>query len=136
MARSVLVVDDEVDNARVFRMVLEADGHVVLVAWDLDSARTMLAGEPSRLSAVLLDIFLPDGMGLDLLKELTRSRPTLPVVVMTAAAEPKWREAALGHGASLVLTKPFTVEQLEDTLGRVGLRDGRMAVCARCLEPA
>lgn len=136
MARSILVVDDEVDNARVFRMVLEAGGHVVLVAWDLGSARTILAGEPSRLGAVLLDIFLPDGTGLDLLKELSRSRPALPVVVMTAATEPKVREEALGYGASLVLTKPFTVEQLEDTLGRVGIPDGGSLRCARCLGQA
>lgn len=134
MASSILIVDDEVDNARVFRMVLEASGHVVLTAWDLGSARTMLAGEPSRLVAVLLDIFLPDGMGLDLLRELSRSRPALPVVVMTAAAEPRWRAEALGYGASVVLTKPFTVEQLEETLGQVGIRNGQPSV--RPHEPA
>lgn len=136
MASSILVVDDETDNALVFRMILEAIGHVVLVAWDLCSARTMLAGEPTRLGAVLLDVLLPDGTGLDLLKEITRSRPNVPVVVMTAATEPRWRQEALVNGAALVLTKPFTVEDLEGTLRAVGLEDGNHRLCAQCRATA
>jgi DNA-binding response OmpR family regulator len=94
----------------------------------------MHAGEPTRLGAVLLDIFLPDGTGLDLLKEMKRAQPKVPVIVMTAATEPRWRQEALGNGAALVLTKPFTLEDLERTLGAVGLENGTDRGCPRRVD--
>ncbi len=83
------------------------------LARTLGDARATLRDRATRLDAVLLDLHLPDGSGLDLLRELRGAAATraLPVVVLTAEGEDRVLREAEDLGASL-LTKPFSPSKL------------------------
>lgn len=83
------------------------------LARTLGNARAALAGAGGAVDALLLDLHLPDGSGLDLLAEL-RSAPAtrkLPVVVITAEGEDRVLDAARRLDAKLI-TKPFSPKKL------------------------
>jgi DNA-binding response OmpR family regulator len=106
----VLLVEDEAEMAVTLTDLLTQNQFVV------DHVRTLdLAGE-ALLSgvhdAVLLDRQLPDGDGLDFLKELRRMGKGIPVVVLTAHNMPRDRVSGLNFGADDYVGKPFLAEEL------------------------
>ncbi len=111
--RHLLVVDDEPHIGLLLRPHLEQLGYRVSLARTLGDARAALRDRATRLDAVLLDLHLPDGSGLDLLRELRGAAATraLPVVVLTAEGEDRVLREAEDLGASL-LTKPFSPSKL------------------------
>jgi len=118
--RRVLVVDDEPHIGVVLRIQLEARGYEFSLARTLGEARALLSDTASPPDAVLLDLHLPDGSGLDLLAELRRSPATrrLPVLVLTGDGDETVlvTTGALGAG---VLTKPFSPSKLTARLGEM-----------------
>lgn len=80
----VLFVDDEDELLNLYRSAFGREGYEVLTARDLQSARGILAD--AAVAAVVLDIRLTEGSGLELLREIKASRPHLPVVLSTAYA--------------------------------------------------
>jgi DNA-binding response OmpR family regulator len=110
-ARHLLVVDDEPYIGLVLRPFLEQLGYQVRFARTLDEARTALRAQPT--DGLLLDLHLPDGSGLDLLRDLRAQGGTarLPVVVITAEGEDRILREARRLGATLV-TKPFSPTKL------------------------
>jgi two-component system OmpR family response regulator len=111
--RHLLVVDDEPHIGLLLRPHLERLGYRVSLARTLGEARTALRDGTAPLDALLLDLHLPDGSGLDLLRELRRPGPTrlLPVIVLTAEGEDRVLGEAEQLGAAL-LTKPFSPSKL------------------------
>ena len=111
--RHLLVVDDEPHIGLLLRPHLEQLGYRVSLARTLRDARATLSDRATRLDAVLLDLHLPDGSGLDLLRELRGAAATraLPVVVLTAEGEDRVLSEAEELGAAL-LTKPFSPSKL------------------------
>ena len=115
-ARHLLVVDDEPHIGLVLRPFLEQLGYRVSVARTLGEARnTMRAAPPT--DALLLDLHLPDGSGLDFLRDLRKQGRTsrLPVVVLTAEGEDRVLREARRLGAALV-TKPFSPTKLSQRI--------------------
>ena len=111
-ARHLLVVDDEPHLGLVLRPYLEQLGYRVTFARTLNEARNVLrAKQPT--DGLLLDIHLPDGSGLDLLRDLREQGSTarLPVLVVTAEGEDRILREARRLGAALV-TKPFSPTKL------------------------
>lgn len=118
--RRVLVVDDEPHIGVVLRIQLEASGYEFSLARTLREARAILADHASPPDALLLDLHLPDGSGLELLAELRRAPATrrLPVLVLTGDGD----EAVLVSSGALgagVLTKPFSPSKLTARLGEM-----------------
>ncbi len=111
--RHLLVVDDEPHIGLLLRPHLERHGYVVSLARTLADARRALEGGVPPLDAMLLDLHLPDGSGLDLLRELRADPATraFPVIVLTAEGEDRILEEAEGLGAEL-LTTPFSPTKL------------------------
>lgn len=111
--RHLLVVDDEPHIGLLLRPHLERLGYRVSLARTLGDARTALSDRAAPLDAMLLDLHLPDGSGLDLLRELRASTRTraFPVIVLTAEGEDRILEEAEELGAGL-LTKPFSPSKL------------------------
>lgn len=107
-----LVVEDDPRVASLHRAFLEAEGvQVVGVVGGLDAALSALAVEPDL---VLLDLYLPDGHGLDLLPALVGTY----VIVITAAKDAPTVERALLGGAMDYLVKPFGQSRLREALSR------------------
>lgn len=111
-ARHLLVVDDEPHIGLVLRPYLEELGYRVSFARTLADARIALNTAPPT-DGLLLDLHLPDGSGLDFLRDLRGHGGTarLPVLVLTAEGEDRVLREARRLGASLV-TKPFSPTKL------------------------
>ena len=111
--RHLLVVDDEPHIGLLLRPHLEHLGYRVSLARTLRDARAALARAGAAPDALLLDLHLPDGSGLDLLRELRAAAATraLPVLVLTAEGEDRVLAEAERLGAGL-LTKPFSPSKL------------------------
>lgn len=115
-ARHLLVVDDEPHIGLVLRPYLEQLGYRVTFARTLAAARTVLRAAPPT-DGLLLDLHLPDGSGLDFLRDLRGQGGTarLPVLVLTAEGEDRVLREARRLGAALV-TKPFSPTKLSQRI--------------------
>jgi CheY-like chemotaxis protein len=112
--RRVLLVDDEPALARVFARALAAEGFEVDVAQDGVEALNRLMAEPYDI--VVTDICMPRMGGLRLLEAIRRSRPDVPVVLMTAQLDPQTYERARELGSVRYLLKPFKLDQLANAV--------------------
>ena len=109
--RTVLVVDDDPAIRLLCRVNLELDGHSVTEAGTLDDAREAIVEDTFDL--VILDVHVAGGDGRDLLAELRRSKPELPVALLTGSAD---RSELVRTGADALIPKPFTLEELRGTV--------------------
>jgi len=118
----LLMVEDEPVVQENNKMVLERRGHKLRQAYTLEEARAMIAEKPPR--AIILDIQLPDGNGLDLLQEV-RNTSNIPVLVLTAMGTPKDIIKGLEAGGDDYLTKPHDLptflKRVESLLRRASI---------------
>jgi DNA-binding NtrC family response regulator len=116
-ACDVLVIDDEPVVRDAVRRVLESHGLRVAVA---DAAASGLA-HPALATCrlVLCDLMLPDRSGFEVLEDIARCRPGLPVVLITGYATADHAVRAHDAGAADFLAKPFEARELMDTVRRV-----------------
>jgi two-component system, OmpR family, KDP operon response regulator KdpE len=110
-ATRVLVVDDEPSIRLLCRVNLELDGHDVLEADSLASAREML--EDEQVDLLLLDVHLHRERSDSLVAECHARRPPIPVVLVTGSVE--LTHPGLSE-ADAVLPKPFELDQLLSTV--------------------
>ena len=107
---SILVVDDEPDLRTLYELTLLREGHAVVAVGDLTQARDAVKRE--RFDIVISDMRLPDGLGLELLRELTGAQRTEKCIVITAYGSAENAVEALKSGAFDYLTKPVDLKQL------------------------
>ncbi|XVJ70895.1 MAG: two-component system response regulator KdpE [Rhizobacter sp.] len=100
----ILVVEDEVEIRRLVRLLLEREGHEVHEAEGLQ--RGLIEAGTRRPDLVVLDLGLPDGDGVDLVREL-RKWSAIPVIVLSARTGEADKILALDAGADDYLIKPF-----------------------------
>ena len=119
----ILYVEDEELNRALLRAVLQRAPDLrlrsaaLLEARTLAQARTILTER--EIDIVLLDVRLPDGSGLDLLREIKSRNPNLGVVVMSASVLPEEREEAMKAGSDAFVAKPYVPGELLATLHRM-----------------
>jgi len=106
--RTILCVEDELNILENNRKALEDAGYAVLTAENLKQAREHLAEKTP--CAIVLDIMLPDGNGLDFLKELRDADNIIPILMLTAWGKPSDIARGLKLGANDYLSKPFEYE--------------------------
>ena len=115
MTLHVLIVDDEPPIRRLLRTGLGTQGYGVIEAPDGRAALEILRRKASGNEAVdlvILDLGLPDMRGHDLLAELRRTHPALPVVVLSSRDDETGKVEALDLGADDYVTKPFGMGEL------------------------
>ena len=105
----MLVVDDEQQILRALRTSLRGAGYEVETAETAEGALAAAAMRPPE--AVILDLVLPDGTGIDVCREL-RTWSTAPVIVLSAVGEEREKIAALDAGADDYVTKPVGIDEL------------------------
>jgi len=113
---SVLLVEDNQDLVIGLQDLLRHDGYAVTVAGTVAGAIELVRAH--RFNAIILDLGLPDGDGLDVLKEIQRRDPSLPVVIVTAHISRDRTVGSLTEGAYAYLTKPYDRDELRHTLRR------------------
>ena len=114
----VVFVEDEHAIRRFLRTALEADGLRVYEAETLQ--RGLLEAATRKPDLIILDLGLPDGDGIDFIRDL-RQWSAIPVIVLSARSEESDKIAALDAGADDYLSKPFGIGELQARL-RVALR--------------
>lgn len=100
----LLIIEDEADIRRFLRMTLESEGHEVFEADTLK--RGLIEAGTRRPELVILDLGLPDGDGVDFIRDL-RSWSAIPVIVLSARSNENDKILALDAGADDYLVKPF-----------------------------
>jgi len=106
---AILLVEDEPHIRRFVRLALEGEGGEVYEAGGVEEGRRVAAGYPPDM--VVLDLGLPDGDGLDLIRDL-RAWSDAPILVLSARGLEADKVRALDAGADDYLTKPFGVAEL------------------------
>lgn len=115
---NVLIVEDEKDIRRFVRSALENEGWRVFDADTLQ--RGLIEAGTRKPDLIILDLGLPDGDGLDFIRDL-RQWSSIPVIVLSARSEESDKVLALDAGADDYLSKPFGVAELLARV-RVSLR--------------
>ena len=106
----LLIVEDDPDLNQGLCKALKADNRQIVSCQNLKMAREQLLC--SHVSLILLDINLPDGSGLDLLKEVKERTPYLPVILLTANDTDMDIVDGMERGAHDYETKPFSLSVL------------------------
>ena len=110
--RAVLVVDDDPSIRLLCRVNLELEGFRVLEAFDVAGA----VEQAPNVDVVLLDLHLGAAKGLEVIEPVRRAAPNVPLILCTGSMEigPELRQLV-----DAVITKPFTIDLLLETTGRL-----------------
>lgn len=116
----ILLVEDTTGLGEAVREQIASDGHAVDWVQRLSHAET--AVRTTAYDLVLLDLMLPDGQGLDFLKQRRQAGDTTPVIILTARDQISDRIAGLNAGADDYLVKPFDLSELSARIAAVARR--------------
>jgi two-component system OmpR family response regulator len=116
----VLLVEDALGLGEAVREQIADDGHAVDWVQRLDLARNSVRTTPYDL--ILLDLMLPDGRGLDFLRQQRSAGDVTPVIILTAQDQISDRIAGLNAGADDYLVKPFDLFELSARVAAVARR--------------
>jgi len=111
----ILIVDDEAAVANLLADALQMQGHEATV---VHHGREALAQLRERAyDAVFLDVLMPEMSGVEVLRQIRATQPTLPVIVITGHARPEELDEIQRLGVSEVIEKPFILTNLGEALG-------------------
>ncbi|HHW36233.1 MAG TPA: response regulator transcription factor [Bacillales bacterium] len=110
MKTHILVLEDEIQIARVLKMELEYEGYQVTVEYDGKAG--LETALHSEIDLILLDVMLPKLNGIEVLRRLRKEKEDLPVILLTARNTTFDKVAGLDQGANDYVTKPFEIEEL------------------------
>jgi DNA-binding NtrC family response regulator len=116
-AKSVLLVDDEPAMRMALKTNFQRDGWIVETASGSTEAMRKLEGRHFPL--LVTDVRMPDGDGLELMRSVRSSHPSMAVIVLTAFGSVHEAVRAMRGGACDYLTKPVSFEELQSTVERV-----------------
>jgi two-component system invasion response regulator UvrY len=115
----VLIADDHAIVRRGIRQILDETKDIVAAGEASTAAEIGSLLEQGRYHAVILDVSLPGRSGLELLGDLKRTHPELPVLILTVHSEEQYAVRALRAGASGFLTKESAPEKLVEAVRKI-----------------
>jgi DNA-binding response OmpR family regulator len=118
------VVEDNPELAQLLTRGLKAEGYETDLMTTAAEARAAVT--TTRYAALILDLGLPDGDGLSILREIRQGQDPLPVLVLTARGGLQDRVSGLRSGADDYLVKPFALEELVARLEALLRRPGQL----------
>lgn len=110
MKEKILIIEDEVNIARVLQLELEFEGYETGVAHTGPDG--LIAYREKEWDLVLLDLMLPGIGGLDVLRRIRSTEQQTPVILLTAKSELEDKVIGLDLGANDYVTKPFEIDEL------------------------
>ncbi len=115
----VLAVDDEEEVLAALEEMLAALGYEPVGHSSSRAALEAFRADPKRFDAVVSDEVMPELTGTQLVVELRKLRPGIPVVIATGFGGPGFETRALAAGVNRVLRKPYRMSDIGDALGTV-----------------
>lgn len=110
MKTHILVIEDELQIARVIKMELEYEGYEIAV--EHDGKKGLERALQADIDLILLDVMLPELSGFEVLRRIRRVNHAIPIILLTARNSTFDKVAGLDHGANDYITKPFEIEEL------------------------
>jgi two-component system response regulator AtoC len=126
----VLTIDDDVAVLTVLEALLEQQGIRVITANSALDGLTVLERGGADISAIIVDLRMPDMDGMSLLEAIGRRHPGIPVVMLTAHGSVPLAVEAMKRGAADFVLKPFDREELLFTIRKVLAQRGAPGGCA------
>ena len=119
MPKKILIADDDTSLVEVLMSRLRQHNYGVICAFDAIQVMSMAMSDKPDL--IILDIKMPAGTGRGALENLKNSSKTssIPVIVITAYPDDELRRFAIDNGAVDFLEKPFQVDALLESIGKV-----------------
>lgn len=111
----VLIVDDSRLARAMLRGIISGQGHEVVGEAE-DAPQSLVSFKALSPDVVTLDLILPSGSGIDVLKEMRQINDRAKVIVVTASGQDSLDKQVLALGAHAVLHKPFTPEEFTTVL--------------------
>jgi DNA-binding NtrC family response regulator len=133
MSLRVIVLEDQTEVRRVIERHLTRRGVEVTGVATVAAAREQLQAKPFH--AALIDVWLPDGQGLQAFDPMPAGRPRPAAIVMTGEATVEVAVGALRSGAVDFLLKPFSLDALDAALARVMNDTAPASLVTQSLEP-
>ncbi len=117
MAGKILIVDDEVDLLELLELILAEKTHYqILTTNNPLEVSALLKEQPIDL--LITDLRMPAMGGIELIREVKKSYPDMPVIVITAYGSSQSAEESIAAGAYDYITKPFRKDQIIITINR------------------
>jgi CheY-like chemotaxis protein len=111
----ILLVDDDIMSLKVTIQILERNGYLVWFALNGSDALELL--EEEKFDLVILDLFMPEMGGMDLLDVLRRTKQfRIPIIVLSRSHASEIVQTALDKGANDFISKPFDPEKFLGTV--------------------
>jgi len=113
---TILLADDDKVTLGILGAGLQQEGYRVLTA--MDALQAVMVAHRNKPDAILLDVMMPAGSGLDVLKKLKASSATqlIPVIAMSTLKDPALPANAMAHGAKAFIPKPVDFPGLRHLL--------------------
>ena len=128
----VLIADDHAVVRRGVRQILEETSDIEVTGEAASASELWPKVREGRFDAIVLDVNLPGRSGLELLGEIKRERPELPVLILTVHSEDQYAVRALKAGAAGFLTKESAPEKLVDAVRKIA--EGRRFITPEVAE--
>jgi two-component system, NtrC family, response regulator AtoC len=122
--RTILVGEDELEVRGYFQLALQCLGYSVELAQDGEEVLSYLRTSRPSVGAVVLDVMMPNGDGLETLREIREIDPNLPVIMVSGVGSTLNIVSAMKCGANDFLCKPVAHEDLRSALSRALERNG------------
>ena len=106
---TILVCDDEEGIRESFKLILEDDYHLKFAMNGLEALEMLKTLTPDLM---LLDIKMPKTHGMEILRQVKKLKPKLPVIIVTGYQSVEMAQDSLKNGASDYIPKPFTSKQI------------------------
>jgi len=117
VSKRILIVEDDLTSLYVLKLLCESFGYETHTARDGAAGLTLLQAQ--NYTGLILDIYMPIMNGLEVLRQVRRTQPQLPVIMITARAECEIE--AMREGASAFLVKPLDLDEMKATIeGLIG----------------
>jgi len=113
---TVLLVDDDVNSLNIMVEIMRRDGYNTISAIDGRDAIRKIQDNP--VDIVILDFHLPDATGLDVLEQIKRIQPNVPVIVTSADSSPSILLDVHDAGAYSFIRKPANLNRLRQTVSK------------------
>ena len=119
MKLKVFIADDSIEIRNRLRELLKENGSIHLIGEAADAEQAINALGDLQPDVVILDIHMPKGEGIRVLKDIKTNDPGRIVIIFTAFAYPQYRQAYLNSGADYFFDKTEDVQQMGDVLAEL-----------------
>ena len=120
----VLIADDIQETRRSLRLMLSMNPDVVVVAIAVNGRQAVEMAKEHRPDILVMDVNMPQLDGLAAFKEISQVYPDTGCIIISAEKNPDNLGVAMSLGAQEYLIKPFSIEELNDAVNRVGAQVG------------